>query len=106
LTYTFTGDGTEVDDFTNSEPLVGVYDGETLIWVERGVATSHVHANGSSATETGVPTQLTTAVYIGGVLVTRPAIASKPVTFAYPCTATTLRIQNPNGGTSLTFARG
>jgi hypothetical protein len=106
LVYTFAGDGTEVDDFTTSQPLVGVYHGQTLSWIERGVATSHVHATGSSATETGGSTQLTTAVYLGGVLLSQPGIAFSPVTFTYRCAATTLEIQNPGGGTRLTFKRG
>jgi hypothetical protein len=104
VVFSFAADGTEVDDYNNSQPLDGVYNGRPLTLTMRGTATSKVVADGTKAVETGSPTTFSGNVTVGGIVVAQPSIDFSPVTFDYSCSATRLDIHDP-GGTDLTFAR-
>jgi hypothetical protein len=104
VVFSFAADGTEVDDYNNSQPLDGVYNGTPLRLTMRGTATSKVVADGTKAVETGSPTTFSGNVTVGGIVVAQPSIDFSPVTFDYACSATRLDIHDP-GGTNLTFAR-
>jgi hypothetical protein len=102
--FSFAADGTEVDDYNDSQSLVGVYNGTPLQLTVRGTATSRVVADGNKAVETGSPTTLSGTVTVGGVVIAQPSIDFSPVTFGYACTLAQLTIHNPSG-TDLTFNR-
>jgi hypothetical protein len=104
LLFSFAPDGSEVNDYTNSEPLVGLYKGTALFVTVRGSASSQVVTDGSKGVETGAPVTLHGSVAVGGIVIATPDITFAPTTFTYICSDTSLQTHDLTG-TNILFHR-
>jgi hypothetical protein len=106
---TLNQDGTGTADWSNSQPLIGTYQGRQLKIVVRGAWTFHgVVGDGSSFSATGDKGTFTAQFFLGG---TRESTFSANVGFGqetYVCTASTLTTSQPNGKgqTTDSYTRG
>ncbi|HKV88582.1 MAG TPA: hypothetical protein VJT78_11355 [Candidatus Dormibacteraeota bacterium] len=102
-------DGTGAVDWSNSQPLLGTYQGRQLKIVLRGTWTlDGVIGDGSAFTATAGTGTFSARFFLGG---TAESTYSATVRFGkttYSCTATTLMTSEPNGsGVSTdTYIRG
>jgi hypothetical protein len=91
---TLSADGEETDDWSNSEPLIGTYQGQQLKIVLRGFYTFHgVTANGVELTEPPGEGSFSAQFFLGGrTQSTYSAHAGTGSTESYVCSATSLSV--------------
>src|SRR5690348_14464128 len=97
MVVTFTADGTETDDLSRTQPLVGDYQGHQVKFVERGVVRFAVHADGSLLSQTAAGGNATVRFYYDGVYQPSGFITYLPGTYSYRCGSTTLHREAPAG---------
>ncbi len=106
LVVTFSADGTELDDLSTSQPLLGQYRGMTLTLTNRGRATFKDHASGGKLVEAGLRQALTSQFALNGVAEQTFTADSLPITSAYVCGAGTLTMSGaPDPRDTATFTR-
>ncbi len=101
---TFSADGTEISDWSGSQPMFGQYRGQQLKVVNRGTATFKVHGDGGQLVETGPTQTLTTQAFLNGVAAQNVSGSVPAVTLTYTCNATTYTSTESRG--TGTYSRG
>src|SRR5690348_4574077 len=97
MVVTFTADGTETDDLSRAQPLVGDYQGHQVKFVERGLVRFDVHGDGSLLSQTAAGGSATVSFYYDNVYQPSGFITYLPGTYSYRCGSTTLHREAPAG---------
>lgn len=104
---TFNAEGTGVEDFSNSAPLVGqLVNGSQLSITLRGTWPFSIHAAGHEYVETGPDTPLPTRATLDGAPIENYASSYTPATGRYTCTFGTLTLITDSGVQTDQFSRG
>jgi hypothetical protein len=94
MVVTFTSDGTEIDDLSAAEPLVGDYQGHQLKIVERGKIQFQVRAGGNQLKQSDPIGGVPVSYYYDGQQMQGGAVYP-PGIYTYSCGATTLHRETP-----------
>jgi hypothetical protein len=95
---TLAADGTEIESFAESDPLVGTLKGgRPLAITVRGSFTFHVHADGHQYVETGAITTLPVTATLAGVAISNYHGAYTPGKGTYACSQRTLTTTTSSG---------
>ncbi|HEV2474967.1 MAG TPA: FGLLP motif-containing membrane protein [Candidatus Dormibacteraeota bacterium] len=97
LVITFTADGTETDDLSGAQPLVGDYQGHQVKFVERGVVRFQVYGDGSLLSQAAAGGSASVKFYYDGVYQPTGFIKYTAGTYNYRCGSATLHREGPAG---------
>jgi hypothetical protein len=93
-TVTFTADGTQTEDFSNSAPLQGIVNGQTLVVNLRGIAALRASASSGvlSVLQAATSGVSGTATLAGGLPASFQGSPISGTTFSYTCGANSLNV--------------